>query len=79
MPRQSISFTEPNSDWLKSQVDSKEFSSKSDVVNNLIRNARVQEAQVKSIRKELILAERGGFTEQTPESIRQEIKQGKLS
>lgn len=37
MPRQSISFTPPNDQWLKAQVESQEFSSKSDVVNDLIR------------------------------------------
>jgi antitoxin ParD1/3/4 len=36
MRRQSISFTEPNDEWLKSQVDSKEYSSKSELINNLM-------------------------------------------
>ena len=35
MPRQSITFTNPNDDWLKSQVDSQEYNNKSDVVNDL--------------------------------------------
>ncbi len=40
MSRQSISFTKPNDEWLKSQVDNKEYSSKSELVNDLIRQAR---------------------------------------
>ncbi len=40
MTRQSISFTKPNDEWLKSQVDSKEYSSKSELINDLIRQAR---------------------------------------
>ena len=44
MPRQSISFTPPNDAWLKAQVKSKEFASKSEVVNDLIRKAREIEA-----------------------------------
>jgi len=42
MGRQSISFTQPNDDWLKSQVDNNEYSSKSELVNDLIRQARKQ-------------------------------------
>ncbi|WP_198675369.1 ribbon-helix-helix domain-containing protein [Pleomorphovibrio marinus] len=37
MVRQSISFTAPNDEWLKSQVDSKEYASKSELVNDLIK------------------------------------------
>ena len=37
MARQSISFTQPNDEWLKNQVDRKEYSTKSELVNDLIR------------------------------------------
>lgn len=40
MARQSISFTEPNDEWLKTQIDGKEYSSKSELINDLIRQAR---------------------------------------
>lgn len=43
MARQSISFTEPNDNWLKSQIDNKEYTSKSELVNDLIRQARNQQ------------------------------------
>ena len=46
MPRQSISLTPPNDAWLKAQVESEEFASKSEVVNDLIR--KVREIYVKS-------------------------------
>ncbi len=59
MPRQSISFTPPNDVWLKAQVDSEEFTSKSEVVNDLIRKAR----EIELIRAKLIRAEQGGFTD----------------
>ncbi|MGK0308964.1 MAG: antitoxin ParD1/3/4, partial [Urechidicola sp.] len=42
MGRQSISFTQPNDEWLKNQVDRKEYSTKSELVNDLIRQARKQ-------------------------------------
>ncbi len=62
MARQSISFTEPNDKWLKSQVESNEYSSKSEVVNDLIRQARKQQKQIDWINAKLEKAEKGGFT-----------------
>ncbi|MGI9289013.1 MAG: ribbon-helix-helix domain-containing protein, partial [Pseudomonadales bacterium] len=59
MARQSISFTPPNDEWLKAQVDSEEYTSKSEVVNDLIRKAR----EIEFIRAKLIRAEQGGFTD----------------
>ncbi|MCP4981058.1 MAG: CopG family transcriptional regulator [Gammaproteobacteria bacterium] len=59
MARQSISFTPPNDEWLKAQVDSEEFTSKSEVVNDLIRKAR----EIEFIRAKLIRAEQGGFSD----------------
>lgn len=46
MKRQSISFTEPNDEWLKSQVANKEYSSKTKLVNDLVRQARRQQREV---------------------------------
>lgn len=74
MPRQSISFTEPNDAWLNNQVESQEYNSKSEVVNDLIRKARQQNDEIESIRAKLIRAEQSGFSERTPEQIRTETK-----
>ena len=74
MKRQSISFTDPNDQWLKDQVDSKEYSSKSELVNDLIRQARKQQAQLDWIRAKLARAENSGFTDQTKEQILKESK-----
>ena len=70
MPRQSISFTTPNDEWLKAQVDSEEYTSKSEVVNDLIRKAR----EIEAIRARLIDAEQSGFTTQKRADILAEIK-----
>lgn len=70
MVRQSITFTPPNDEWLKAQVDSKEYSSKSDVVNDLIRKAR----EIETIRARLIQAEQSRFTTQGRDEILAEIK-----
>ena len=59
MTRQSISLTPPNDEWLRAQVDSEEYTSKSEVVNDLIRKAR----EIEYIRAKLIRAEQGGFSD----------------
>ena len=50
MKRQSISLTDPNDEWMKSQIANKEYSSKSEIVNDLIRQARNQQKQIDWIR-----------------------------
>ena len=69
MIRHSISLTKPNDDWLISQLESEEYSSKSELVNDLIRQARKQQAQVDWIRAKLERAESAGFTNDSKEQI----------
>ena len=69
MARQSISFTQPNDEWLKNQVDSKEYSSKSELVNDLVRQARKQQRQIDWISSKLENAENSGFTNDSKEQI----------
>ncbi len=69
MARQSISFTKPNDEWLKTQVDNKEYSSKSELVNDLIRQARRQQVQIDWIHAKLEKAENSGFTNDKKEDI----------
>ncbi len=65
MTRQSITFTKPNDEWVKSQIESEEYMSKSELVNDLIRQAREQQAEIDWIRLKLIKAEKSGFTNAT--------------
>lgn len=69
MARQSISLTEPNDEWLKDQVENKEYSSKSELVNDLIRQARKQQVQINWISAKLENAENRGFSNDTKEQI----------
>ncbi len=75
MKRQSISLTTPNDEWLKAQVESEEYNSKSEVINDVIRKARAKEQQIEFIRGKLIKAENSGFTNQTVEEIRLEARE----
>ncbi len=66
MSRQSISFTDPNSEWLKLKVDIEgEYRSNSEAVNDLIRKAR----EIEVIRARLIQAGQSGFTNMTTDEI----------
>lgn len=76
MPRQSISFTEPNDEWLKTQIATKEYTSKSELVNDLIRQARHQDKQLNWIRAKLEAAEKSGFTSDSKEEILKQAKAG---
>ena len=70
MAQQGISITKPNDELIKSQVDSNEYSSKSELVNDLIRQARNQQIQVDCLRRKLEKAEQSGFSEHSKEEIR---------
>jgi antitoxin ParD1/3/4 len=71
MARQSISLSQPNDEWLQQQVSSgAEYSSKSELINELIRNARRAEA----LNQKLAAAEQSGFTSQSPAEMLQEFK-----
>ena len=74
MARQSISLTKPNDEWLKAQVKNDEYSSKSELINDLVRQARKQQVQVDFIRAKLEYSESTGFTDDTKEQI---LKQSK--
>lgn len=74
MARQSISFTQPNDEWLKLQVDSQEYSSKSELVNDLIRQARNQQIEIDWIKAKLDKAENSGFSNSSKEQILAQAK-----
>tara|TARA_B100000780_G_C21088289_1_gene438491 strand:- start:563 stop:904 length:342 start_codon:yes stop_codon:yes gene_type:complete len=74
MARQSITLTDPNDEWLKNQVDKNEYASKSELINDLIRQARSKEEQLKLLRLKLEHAENSGFTTDSMEEIIKESK-----
>ena len=69
MHRQSISFADPNDEWLKKQIESKEYSSKSELINDLVRQARSQQNQVDWLRMKIKKAEQSGFTNDRRDEI----------
>ena len=74
MSRQSITLTEPNDQWLKSLVDKNEYSSKSELVNDLIRQARKQQIQIDWIKAKIEKAEKSGFSSDAKDQILKKSK-----
>ena len=74
MTRQSITLTMPNDDWLKTQLENNEYSSKSEVVNDLIRKARAKQGEIDLIRSKLLKAEKSCFTNSSSKEMLKEFK-----
>ena len=74
MPRQTITFSEPNHAWIQSKVDSREFRNHTEAVNDALRKAREMESGVEAIRRRLITAENIGFTDMTMDEIWEEAR-----
>ena len=72
--RASLSISKPNDQWIQAQIDSGEFSSRSEVVNDLIRRAR----EIEAVRTKLIEAElsveKHGWATQSKDEMLQEFK-----
>ena len=79
MVKKSISVTDQQDGWIKSQIKSGHYGNESEVVRELIRERQIQEqetpAKIEAIRAKLIEAEQSGFTDQSPEEILTEIKE----
>ncbi|KAF2506922.1 CopG family transcriptional regulator [Flavobacterium zhairuonense] len=75
MTRQSISLTTPNEEWLKNQVNTEAFNSKSEAINYLIKQARSREEYFEFVRAKIDKGEKSGFAKkQTREEMLAEFK-----
>lgn len=75
MTRQSISFTDPNSEWLRTKVEVEgEYRSNSELVNELVRRERARErAELAAIRQALQEGERSGVSTKSADDIMAEV------
>ncbi|PWK53301.1 type II toxin-antitoxin system ParD family antitoxin [Pleionea mediterranea] len=80
MVKKSITVTDKQDSWIKAQIEMGHYGNESEVVRELIRERQLREQaanrEVEAIRAKLIKAEENGFTDQSPEEILTEIKQG---
>ena len=75
MPRQSITLSENNDEWLKKQADGREYHSKSEVINAIIRDARAVDEDNKRIRAALIEGEKSERVSLNFKTFREKVKQ----
>ncbi|MCC8358547.1 ribbon-helix-helix domain-containing protein [Salinimicrobium sediminilitoris] len=75
MTRQSISLTKPNDEWLKEQLKQEEYTSKSELINDLIRKEREKEKEIEWLRLKLLEGEQSGFTNLSAEEILTQSKE----
>ena len=80
MIKKSITVTDQQDSWIKSQIETGHYGNESEVLRELIRERQLKEQEekneIKAIRLKLIEAEKNGFAEQTSEQILKEIKDG---
>ena len=69
MTRASISISRPNDEWIQAQIESEEFSSRSEVINSLIRKARKESDEIQAIRAALIEGENSRTSTKSPDDI----------
>ncbi|MBV2122197.1 MAG: CopG family transcriptional regulator [Candidatus Thiodiazotropha sp. (ex Ctena orbiculata)] len=71
--RASLPILTPNESWLQAQIDSGEFASRSEVVNDLIRKAREKDREAEYIRTKLLASEKSleehGWVKETPNEM----------
>jgi antitoxin ParD1/3/4 len=76
MTRQSITLANQNDEWLKQQISKEEFTSKSEAVNYLIRQAREREEYHNYVQMKIDRGLKSGFAKkQTREEMLAEFKQ----
>ncbi len=77
--RASLSISTPNESWLQAQIDSGEFASRSEVVNDLIRKAREKDREAEYIRTKLLASEKSveqhGWVRETPNEMLEGFKE----
>lgn len=69
MPRQSVTISTPNDEWLKGQVSADEYATKSEAINDLIRQARRKDEEKAKIIAALIEGEQSGESMRSPDDI----------
>jgi len=78
MVKKSITVTEQQNAWIKSQIASGHYGNESEVVRELIRERQLREqetqAEVEAIRAKLIEGEQSGFSDLTVDHIWEEAR-----
>lgn len=78
--KKSITVTDQQDNWIKTQIEQGHYGNESEVVRELIRERQLREQEaayeIEAIRARLIQAEQSGFTTQSARDVLKEIKKG---
>ena len=74
MIKKSITVTDQQEEWIQSQIASGHYGNDSEVIREALREKQLRMAEVEAIRARLIAAESAGYSDQTAEDIRAELK-----
>ncbi|MEY3123348.1 ribbon-helix-helix domain-containing protein [Nitrosomonas mobilis] len=74
MTKQSVNFTSPNDDWLNAKVASKEYSNKTDVINDLIRREREREEKFQTLKAAIEEGLASGISENSVPDIMKRVE-----
>lgn len=73
MVKKSISITDQQDSWIKSQISTGHFGNESEIIRELIRERQIREqetpAEIVAIRAALEEGERSGMSTRTPDEI----------
>ncbi len=73
MGKQSVNFSPPNEAWLNEKVDKQEYSSKTELVNDLIRREREREEKFHELKAAIEFGLQSGISDKTVEDIRNDV------
>ena len=78
MVKKSISVTEKQEKWVKSQISAGHFGNESEVIRDLIRERQAREKEtpeeIQAIRKALLEGEKNGFSDKSIDDIWNEAR-----
>ena len=74
MVKKSITITEQQEQWIQAQLASGQYASDSEIMREALREKALRSAELEELRARLIAAEEAGFSDKTPEQIRQAAK-----
>ena len=78
MVKKSISVTEKQEQWVKSQISGGHFGNESEVIRDLIRERQAREEEtpeeIQAIRKALLEGEKNGFSDKSIDDIWNEAR-----
>ena len=72
--RKTITVTDQQNHWIKAQIEAGEFTNDSEYIRDLIRRDQARKAEILAIRSALIEGEESGFSDRTPEDVKQTVQ-----